>query len=130
MNFQMEGKLIEVFPIQQVTETFRKREFVIEVNEEGSGKTFTQYIKFQLIQDKCDIIDNFKKDQQIKVNFAIRGNRWEKEDSILYFTNLDAWRIEPVDNTSNDDDDIPITDDDFIMPENADSGEEDEDLPF
>jgi len=123
MNFQLEGKLIEIYPIQQVSETFRKREFVIEINEETPGRTFTQYVKFQLLQDKCEIIEDFQKEQQIKVYFSIRGNRWEKDGNVAYFTNLDAWKIEPVDYSYSQDDDIPLPDDDYPT-------DEDEDLPF
>ena len=121
MNFTLSGKLIEKFETQQVSETFRKREFVVETTEHNAGREFTEQIKFQLTQDKCDLIDNYNKDDSIKINFSIRGRRWEKDGRVNYFTNLDAWRVEPEDQTE---DDVPL-------PEDFENYEDDmEDVPF
>ena len=94
MSFELKGKLIEIFPEQQVSDSFKKREFVVETEEEGGGRTFTEQIKFQLIQDKCSLIDNLALNQDVKVSFNIKGRRWEKDGKVNYFTNLDAWRVE------------------------------------
>ena len=91
MSFEIEGKLHKVYDTEQKSETFRTREFVIETMQ-GS---YAQYIKFQLTQDRCDIIDPYKTDQQIKVYFDLRGRQWQDK----YFTNLQAWRIEAVGET-------------------------------
>ena len=60
MNFNLQGKLIERYDTIQVTESFKKREFVVETSENNGGREFTEQIKFQLTQDKCDLLDNFK----------------------------------------------------------------------
>ena len=88
MSFEIEGKLHKVFETEQKSETFRTREFVIETMQ-GS---YSQFIKFQLTQDRCDIIEPFKTDQQIKVYFDLRGRQWQDK----FFTNLQAWRVELV----------------------------------
>ena len=44
----IEGKLIEKFETVQVTETFKKREFVIEYIENPS---YPEFIKLELIHD-------------------------------------------------------------------------------
>lgn len=94
MNFEISGKLIEKYDVQQVSDTFKKREFVLLVETEGNGRTFTDYLKFQLIQAKTDLIESYSVNDELKVNFNVKGNRWEKEGKVSYFTNLDAWRIE------------------------------------
>ncbi|MFC2131539.1 DUF3127 domain-containing protein [Bacteroidota bacterium] len=116
MNFELSGKLIEKFDIIQVNDTFRKREFVVETSENNAGREFIEQIKFQLIQDKCEIIDNFSIDDNVKVKFNIKGRRWEKEDRVNYFINLDAWKIEAESKIDEgapppDDFDAPFTDD-------------------
>lgn len=88
MSFEIEGKLHKVYETEQKTESFRAREFVIETMQ-GS---YAQFIKFQLTQDRCDIIDQYEVGQQIKVFFDLRGRQWQDK----YFTNLQAWRIEAV----------------------------------
>ena len=54
MSFELAGKLIEKFDVNQVSDTFRKRDFVIEKTENQGGKEFTDHIKFQLTQDRCN----------------------------------------------------------------------------
>ena len=95
MAFEVSGKVIEVNPVQQVSDKFRKREFVIEVSEEGSGgREFVEYIKFQCVQDRCELIDESFVNNRVKVTFNLKGNKWERDGRVNYFTNLDAWRIE------------------------------------
>jgi hypothetical protein len=94
MPFEITGKVVEVMPVTQVSDKFRKREFVIEKKETGGGAVFIDYIKFQLVQDKCEMINESFLHDEVKVLFNIKGNRWEKEGKVNYFTNLDAWKIE------------------------------------
>ncbi|MCB0698064.1 MAG: DUF3127 domain-containing protein, partial [Chitinophagaceae bacterium] len=86
---------------QQVSERFKKREFVLETAEEINGNVYTNYAKMQLVQNKCEIIDNYKLGDMIKVNFNIKGNKWERDGNVNYITNLDAWRIESAQQPSN-----------------------------
>lgn len=96
MNLEITGKLIEKFEPQQVSERFRKREFVLEITDEFNGNVITNFAKMQLVQNKCEIIDRYNIGDMLKVNFNIRGNRWERDGKVNYITNLDAWRIEPA----------------------------------
>jgi len=85
MSFEVDGKLHKVFDTESKTETFQAREFVIEI---GDGN-YPQFIKFQLTQDRCALIDSYQAGQQIKVFFDLRGREWNEK----YFTNLNAWRV-------------------------------------
>jgi hypothetical protein len=90
MEYQITGKVAEVYQVVRVNERFRKREFVIEHKESGSGQPYVDYIKFQLTQDKCEIIDESWLRQEVTVTFNIKGNRWEKNGLVNYITNLNA----------------------------------------
>jgi hypothetical protein len=94
MAFEIIGKIIDIAPVNQVSDKFKKREFVIERKETGGSAVFVDYIKFQLLQDRCDLINESFLNEEVKVSFNIKGNRWEKEGRVNYFTNLDAWKIE------------------------------------
>lgn len=96
MAYEIVGKLIAKFDINQRTETFKVREFVIEKSEDISGRLITNYVKFQCVQDKTAMPDRFNIGDEIKVSFNLKGTRWEKEGKVNYFTNLDAWRMESV----------------------------------
>src|ERR1700744_5800235 len=94
MSLEVTGKLLVKYETQQVSDKFKKREFVLELAEEINGNIYTNFAKMQLVQNKCDIIDRFKEGEQVKVSFNIKGNRWERDGKVNYITNLDAWRVE------------------------------------
>ncbi len=94
MAFEITGKIIDVMPVNQVSDKFKKREFVIEKKDTGGAAVFIDYIKFQLVQDKCDLINESFINEEVKIWFNLKGNKWERDGKINYFTNLDALKIE------------------------------------
>jgi Domain of unknown function (DUF3127) len=96
MSFEINGKLIAKYETIQRSETFRTREFVIEKTEDINGRMITNYIKFQLVQDRTAILDRFSEGDNLKVSFNVKGSKWEKDGRTNYITNLDAWRLEPA----------------------------------
>jgi hypothetical protein len=94
MALEVIGKLIEKQAAIQVTERFKKREFVLDISEEVNGNTYANYAKLQLAQNRCELLDSYNEGDMLKVSFNIRGNRWEKDGKVNYITSLDAWRIE------------------------------------
>ena len=95
MNYEVTGKLILKEDIQQVTASFQKRDFVIEVENERNPQ-WNDFIKIQLTQDRCDLLQNISEGELVKVHFNLRGRKWEKNGTVSYFTNLEGWRIEKV----------------------------------
>ena len=93
MSFEIEGKLVEKFDEVAVSDKFKKREFVIETEDNANGSIYTETIKFQLVQKNCDAISPMNLGEQVKVHFNIKGRKWEKDGKVSYFTNLDAWRV-------------------------------------
>ena len=85
MGYQATGRLHKVFDTEQKSAAFTARDFVIEI-EDGR---FPQMVKFQLVQDKCALIDDYSEGDEINVDFDLRGREWNDK----YFTNLNAWRI-------------------------------------
>ena len=90
MSFEIVGKLHKKFETENKTDTFRAREFVIEV-EDGQ---YPQMVKFQCVQDRTSIVDNVNEGDQIKVHFDLRGREWQGKD----VNNMNAWRGEAMSN--------------------------------
>ena len=86
MSFDVDGRLHKKYETEQKTDSFKAREFVIEID----GGQYPQFIKFQLVQDRCSLLDDVEEGEIIKVHFDLRGREWQGK----YFTNLNAWRIE------------------------------------
>lgn len=76
---------------QQISEKFKKREFVITDN----SSQYPQQISLQLTQDKCSLIDGYKVGDEIKVHFNLRGREWTNpQGEVKFFNSLEAWKIE------------------------------------
>jgi len=117
------GKIIEIFEIQKVTEKFQKREFVVEYADNPS---YPEYIKFELVQDRCSLLDPFKKGDEISVEFNLKGRKWEDKNGVVkYFNSLQAWKLD--ENKSSAPQNQPPAGDE---PEWLANSEEGDDLPF
>ena len=100
-GYQAEGKLRAILATDQVSDSFRKREFALEIED---GK-FPQTVKFQVVQDRVELLDEYEVGQQVRVHFDLRGREYtRKRDGVTdWWVNLDCWRLEPLDATGSDD---------------------------
>jgi hypothetical protein len=92
------GRIAEIKESQQVSETFKKRSFVVEYTE---NPQYPEYITFELIQDRCDLVNGFQLGQEVEVSFNLKGRKWvNPEGETKYFNSLQAWRVELPSNNS------------------------------
>lgn len=124
---EVKGKIEKLFNTQQVSDNFRKREFVLEYVE---NPKYPEYLKLEFIQDKCDLLDNFSEGQEVTVSINLKGRKWtDPQGNDKYFNTLQAWKIEAAGQgqsqspQQNGDTPPPPTD----KPEWLDS---EDDLPF
>lgn len=91
---EITGKVHEVGQVQQVTDTFRKRDLVIQYAE---NPQFVEYIKFEATQDRVNLFDNLNVGDDVNVSFNLRGRPWTNKDGITsYFNSLVAWRVNKI----------------------------------
>lgn len=85
------GTIIYIGKEQQVSEKFKKQEFVLE----DRTSQYPQKILFQLTQDRCSLLKNFKVGDEIKVLFNLRGREWANPNGgeVKYFNTLEAWKL-------------------------------------
>jgi hypothetical protein len=88
---EITGKLVEIFDTVQINDSFRKREFVVEYSDNSQ---YPEFIKFELFQDKAEIIDGYKVGEEIEVAFNLKGRKWnDPKGGVKYFNTLQAWRL-------------------------------------
>jgi hypothetical protein len=108
MAMEVSGKLLGVFETKQLTERFRKREFVLEIAE---NPRFPQPVLFQFTGDRCEQLDGFRVGDEVKVEFSLRGRQWTSpKGEVKYFNSLDAWSIDRVGGAARGDDEPPLED--------------------
>ncbi len=84
------GTLVEIFDTIQVSESFRKREFVVETVD---GE-YSEVIKLEFIQDKCAVLDGYNLGQEVTVEFNLKGRKWvNPQGEAKFFNTLQAWKI-------------------------------------
>jgi hypothetical protein len=88
------GKLYVINEAQQVTERFRKREFVLELID---NPRYPQHVLFQLTGDRCENLDGLEVGEEVRVEFSLRGREWKSpRGDVKYFNSLDVWTIDRV----------------------------------
>jgi single-strand DNA-binding protein len=88
MALEIEGVMHRIFDKEQKTASFQFREFVIEVPDGN----YPQMAKFQIVQDRVNLLDAFAVGERVKVHFDLRGREWQGK----YFTTLNAWKIDKL----------------------------------
>lgn len=88
---EIKGKVHEIGETIQATESLKKRELIIEYAENPQYK---EYLKFEMINDKCSLVDSLKVGQDVEVFFNLRGRPWtDKTGKKSYFNSLQLWRV-------------------------------------
>ena len=89
---EVNGKIKVINAEQQVSPTFRKRELVVVTEEQ-----YPQFISINFVQDKCDLLNNYRVGDAVKVSINLRGREWTNpQGETKYFNDIQGWRIEKV----------------------------------
>jgi len=110
---ELKGVLHKKYEEKQITNKFKKRQFVVYVP--GSGYR-DNYVKFSLIQGECSLIDDYEEGDSITVFYSLEGRQWENPNTgeTEYFNDIKATHINleeeniKVNDTSGDGDDLPF----------------------
>ena len=103
---------------------FTKREFVIKVTGPDQNPTYPNYLAFELIKDRCALIDQFAIGAEIKVHFNLNGRLWQAPGKPeRCFNALQAWRIEALSAA-------PQPDAGYSAPAQGMNDFDDSDVPF
>ena len=90
------GTIYQIGETKQVSETFQKREFVLET---ADNPQYPQYIPFQLTQEKVHAFEFYHigEGDQVEVSFNLRGRKWTPPDGATKFIlSLDAWNLKKI----------------------------------
>lgn len=91
---ELQGTLKKKGEVAQVTEKFKKLDFVIT---DGSNSQYPQHIAMQLSQDKCNLLDDINIGDEVLVHFNLRGREWvNKEGEVKFFNTIDVWKVAKI----------------------------------
>ena len=89
LDLEIKGTLYAKGDEVQRTETFKVREFVVEI----VGERFTDYVKMQLTNDKCALLDRANVGDTILVKANLGGRKSSKDGKESFFNSVNAWYI-------------------------------------
>ena len=125
---EISGKVKVINPVQQISESIKKRELVVTTEEQ-----YPQHIMIEFTQVKVDDLNNFQVGDAVKVSINLRGREWvNPQGETKYFNSIQGWRIEKLQpeapSTSQQMPPIPAAD--AFEPATNFNEEEHDDLPF
>lgn len=87
---ELNGTIKLVRDTQEVSASFKKREFVITTEEQ-----YPQHIQLEFSQAKVSDLDEIGIGDKVKVSINVRGREWiNPQGEAQYFNTLQAWKIE------------------------------------
>jgi len=105
MGMEITGRLYKIFEAKDISDRFRKREFVLEL---ADNPRYPQNVLFQLTGDRCENLDGFSEGDEVQVEFSLRGREWTSpKGEVKYFNSLDVWKIDRIGSGSGPSDEEP-----------------------
>ena len=88
---EIKGIIKKISETVQISDRFRKREFVLEY---ANNPDYPQPLQFEMVQDRCELLDSFQEGQEVEVHFDFRGREWTNpQGQVKYFNSLQAWKL-------------------------------------
>jgi len=89
---EVSGKIKQINAEQQVSASFKKRELVVTSQEQ-----YPQHILIEFAQDKCDLLNSYKVNDEVKVSINLRGRSWTNpQGEEKFFNQIQGWKIEKL----------------------------------
>lgn len=100
-SYDLVGTIQVIKPTEQITDTFKKREFLVVIDTDSK---YPQEIKLQCTQDKTKLLDDIRVGDIVSVNFNLQGKGFERKDGSGRdaMTNLSVWKLERIQGTMTD----------------------------
>ena len=84
------GTIIKTFPEKHISPKFNTKEFVIETDDQ-----YPQKVILTLINDKCDLLNQYSIGDEVKCHFNIHGREWlgHADGVARYYNTINVWKI-------------------------------------
>lgn len=100
-KIDLTGFIEHVGDVQNISEKFSKRDLVLRID---SGK-YTEFIRCEATNNACDMLNNFKQDDEVKISVYLTGRKYNKPTGdVAYFTSVKLSainKVEPINHAEN-----------------------------
>jgi len=93
-SYELEGQIDSIDDTVTFDSGFSKREFVVETVDEK----YPQFVKLQVVKDKCDGLDDYQSGDMVKVKFNLSGRKGKEGTAYegKVFNNNECWAMDKV----------------------------------
>jgi len=102
----IKGNIYRLGATKEIKEGFKKREGILHVEEwnQNKGELYSNYIPFEVINDRCELFDNLQVDDRVELTYQLRGNLWKAETAPKNapkkaILSLQAYKVEKLSTT-------------------------------
>ena len=89
---ELQGTIHKINPTQTFESGFQKRELILLTEEQ-----YPQPILIDFLQDKTEVLNNYKEGDSVKIGINIRGREWTNpQGEVKYFNSITGWKIEAL----------------------------------
>lgn len=89
---ELQGTIKKISDLQTFSSGFQKKELVLLTEEQ-----YPQPINIEFLQEKAEILSNFKEGDKVKISINLRGREWTSpQGEVKYFNSITGWRIEKI----------------------------------
>ncbi len=92
-SFTISGKIVEILDLQQISDTFKKREFILE---HAPDPKYPDFLKIEFVQNKTDLLDKYQVNDNVICDINLKGKKWENAKGSGYFNSIQCWKIQPA----------------------------------
>lgn len=86
---EVKGSLIKICPIQKISDRLQKRSIILQTIEK-----YPQTLEIELLNNSCNLTDNFQVGNPIVVGVNLRGREWVNPEGVTkYFNSIQGWKI-------------------------------------
>lgn len=94
MSYTTKGRVYNIGYVQQVSDSFKKRDIVLEY---ADNPNFPELVSFQSTQDKVSLFDNLSVGDEVEISWNLRGREWVNKEGVkVFFNTLQAWRVQKL----------------------------------
>lgn len=87
----LKGTIKAMYATEHITDSFSKREIVVETNEE-----YSQCILLQFTNNNIDRLDYINVGDNVEVQYNLKGRGYSKNGKTRYFNTIEGWYIKKV----------------------------------
>lgn len=98
----LEARIQEIKNVQMISEKFSKQEIILKTADD-----YNPYVSIQLINDKISLSDGLNQGELVKCYLNI----YSKQHNDRYFTNINCWKIETLENIEDEIEPVPNPED-------------------